>query len=117
MKSSKNYNLEEFHCRRCGSCCKGDGIVNLSDAEIGAAARLLNLSRDEFLKQFTTETEWGERWLIDKFVDDQRWCVFLERDGNGLHSCRIQQAKPEQCVGFPYTWRSHENVQSCEGLR
>jgi len=116
-QSKPKYALEEFRCHRCGNCCKGDGIVNMLDADILAAARLLAISTDAFLRQYTTESEWGERWLVDNFVEEERWCVFLERDEQGLFGCRLQHAKPQQCKDFPYKWRSRDAFNWCEGLR
>ncbi len=117
LKSRDKYKIEEFTCRRCGNCCKGDGIVNLLEEDIRAAAKYLQITRDNFLQSYTTVNESGERWLIDKFVAGEQWCVFLERDEQCAYRCRIQQAKPEQCTHFPFKWRSKDAVQWCEGLK
>ncbi len=106
-----------FVCLRCGNCCKGDGVVRLEQEEIPRIAGLLGLEVDEFLARFTQEEAWDGPWLIDKFEGEERWCVFLERDGDGPHRCRIQEAKPEQCKTFPYKWRFPRAHEVCAGLR
>jgi len=108
--------LSRFVCQRCGVCCKGDGVVSVKDHEIAPVAEALGLSPEDFLAQYTCLTEWGERWLVDKQIDGERWCVFLDRLGAAFYACRIQKAKPAQCRGFPFTWRNADIFEWCKGL-
>ena len=42
----------EFHCRRCGACCRiPDGIVRVSDAEIARIAAFLGIPEVRFIEQ------------------------------------------------------------------
>ena len=72
---------------------------------------------EEFADKYTILAEWDGRILIDKYDGDERWCVFLQRGRNGLYSCRVQDAKPSQCLGFPFKWRSSDAIKWCEGLK
>jgi len=111
------YRISRFACQRCGCCCKGEGVVNVRDDETASIAEALGVSPEDFLARYTTLTEWGERWLNDKFVLGERWCVFLERDPLGSYGCAIQRAKPAQCLGFPYRWRPPDAFEWCAGLK
>lgn len=89
----------------------------MTESDVSLAARLLGLTTEQFLIAYTSETEWGERWLVDKFIEEERWCVFLERDQQGFYGCRLQDAKPQQCKDFPFKWRSKDAFDWCEGLK
>ena len=47
----------------------------------------------------------------------EQWCIFLERDPDGLYRCQVNDAKPEQCRGFPVQWRNPDSLRTCAGLR
>ena len=95
----------------------GEGFVNVSDEECRKIAESLGLSFEEFLERYTRQEDGFERWLIDGDGPDEP-CVFLERDENGLASCRIEgEAKPEQCKTFPHKWRLPAFEKWCAGMR
>ncbi len=87
-----------YQCQRCTACCRWPGDVHVSATEITAIAALLGLSEEEFIQRHTrlNATRTGLSLLEDP---ETGHCSFL--DGN---DCRIQKAKPTQCVGFPNTW-------------
>ncbi len=111
------YRISKFICHRCGNCCKGSGIVRLEPEEIDRMAGELDMTPKEFADKHTILTEWDGRILIDKYVGEERWCVFLLKGRDGLHNCRVQDSKPGQCVGFPFKWRSPGAFKWCEGLK
>jgi len=105
--------LEKFHCLRCGRCCTGDGYVNLDDDECEKIADFLGISLERFLEDYTHREEGYARWLIDGEGEDKP-CIFLLRDADGLASCRIQgDAKPRQCLGFPAKWHDRGFEKWC----
>lgn len=115
---------KDFVCARCGHCCKGDGVVRFGAAEAEAMARLLAMPRRKFLKTYAIQAGRGEWWLRDKMVrtahahaPEEKWCVFLEIMADGLHGCRLQDAKPRQCGVFPARWRNGDSLKTCLGLR
>ncbi len=85
-------------CVRCGACCRWRGYVRLGEGEADAIAALLRLSTEEFVARFTRLTD--DRRGLSLIENDDGSCVFLD----GPNECRIQSAKPAQCVGFPNTW-------------
>lgn len=111
------YEIEEFACARCGNCCRGDGYVRCTPADIDAMAGHLQISRDEFISRYTRTPEiaeqarCGDLWLLDKPGPEQE-CIMLE--GN---LCRVHLAKPRQCVGFPMKWRTPDIMDYCEGMK
>jgi len=107
---------ETFQCRRCGACCTGEGVVNVSEEECERIARFLGLSLEEFLARYTVHEEGFERALIDGEGGDAP-CVFLQRNEKGLASCRIQgEAKPRQCRDFPTRWRRADTHKRCKAF-
>jgi uncharacterized protein len=103
--------LREFVCHRCGNCCRGDGYVWLTQADIRRIAEHLGLTREEFLKTHTRMAE-GKIALLDKPGPDM-WCMFYEP---GL-GCRVNAVKPWQCIGFPTKWHDEDSIDFCKGLQ
>jgi len=111
--ASHNVHDEEFRCRRCGNCCRGDGYVWLTDDDIERIARFLRLTRKELVARCTRRAPGlGDIALVDK-DDAAKSCVFLEDDGR----CAVHPVKPVQCVGFPSTWSRSDALRFCEGLQ
>lgn len=106
----------EFECHRCADCCKGDGVVQVGRGESDRIAEYLGMTRREFLKEYTIKSRRGTWWLTEK-PNEERWCIFLEQDDDGLYGCRINGAKPDQCRSFPEKWRNGDSYRSCAGLK
>jgi uncharacterized protein len=106
------YEVEPFKCHRCGNCCRGDGYVDMSAADIERAAQGLGRTREQFLAEYCATQADGKVHLIDQ-GDRLRSCVFLTAD----NLCRIHHAKPDQCHGFPMKWRPPDALDICAGLR
>ncbi len=81
-----------YDCCECGSCCRAFA-TDLSENEISAISSRLGMSRQEFVTRYLTESDGS--WQLPAP------CPFLNTDGK----CRIQDCKPEECKGFPYTDR------------
>ena len=81
-----------YDCCKCGNCCRAFSTV-LQEEEISAIASQLGMERQEFITQCLIEGEDG--WVLPAP------CRFLGMDGK----CQIQDQKPEECRGFPYTDR------------
>ena len=103
--------IDKFECTLCGNCCRGVGHVFIEEPDIRRLAAFLNLSVDEFKKQYTRTIESGSVVLIDQ-NDADRSCIFL-RD----NQCVVNDAKPLQCRGFPHFWRTPSISEYCEGWR
>lgn len=113
-----------FQCARCGHCCKGDGVVRFGPAEAGRLADKLGLTRHQFLKTYALRLGAKEWVLRDKMVPMpgapggvEQWCIFLERDHEGLYLCSVNEAKPRQCHDFPAKWVNNDSLETCAGLR
>ena len=99
-----------FRCRRCGNCCRHEGIVRLREREPEQIAESLGLSVYEFTGRYTRLVP-GHRILSLTEKDDGS-CVFLS-PGN---DCLIQDAKPYQCRSFPQNWKLPEMMKNCKGM-
>ncbi|NQU43836.1 YkgJ family cysteine cluster protein [bacterium] len=110
------YTAENFRCVRCGRCCTGDGYVNVSPEECEKISDFLGIPLDELLERYTHKMPGYQHWLKDGEGKDIP-CIFLDRDKNGLASCRIDPVKPHQCRTFPYEWRANGMEHWCEGVR
>jgi Fe-S-cluster containining protein len=98
----------EFHCLRCGQCCRHEGEVRLVDGEATAIAESLGLEPADFAEQFTRLRE--DRLGLSLTDHPDGSCIFLE---GTPPSCRIQEAKPRQCREFPHSWRYENWVEIC----
>ena len=102
----------EFHCRRCGACCRiPDGIVRVSDAEIARIAAFLGIPEVRFIEQ-ETEIAPDRRGLILKNTPEGA-CVYLTAD----NLCRINVVKPDKCRTFPLAWTNPDSKSVCPVLR
>ncbi len=83
----------------------------LEEADERRLAAFFGLDRPAFRERYTRLDDAGQRVLLDQ-SDLERSCIFLE---NGR--CVAHEAKPRQCREFPFTWRSPDIAETCEGWR
>ena len=115
-----------FVCTRCGNCCVGGGTVRVSDEEIGALARRLDLAEAEFRAIYTRPLRDGEISLRERRDGS---CVFLARGADGSRGadgpagCTVHGDRPRQCRSWPF-WRGvvhsrerwEEEARGCPGM-
>ena len=83
-----------YDCCRCGNCCRAYSTT-LMEEEIVNISTYLGLTRQQFLEEHLVRGRDG--------LELPAPCRFLNADGK----CRLQDCKPEECKGFPYTDRPH----------
>lgn len=81
-----------YDCCQCGNCCRAYSTT-LSEEEIVNISACLGITRQKFLEDYLIRGRDG--------LELPAPCRMLEIDGR----CRIQDCKPEECKGFPYTDR------------
>ena len=94
-------------CERCGECCRIEGIVRLTDENIGQMSEILGITQAEFIANWT-EVAPDRKCLILKDAPDGA-CIMLTDDNR----CRVYEARPEKCRTFPYAWTNTESVSYC----
>ena len=100
--------IESFVCRRCGTCCRGDGFVRITIGDARRIAEFLGVSVQEFYFRYTMPMN-QDYWLKDS--PGTKDCIFLE---NNL--CIVHPVKPQQCQDFPRGWHIRELQFYCPGL-
>lgn len=102
--------MENFDCKRCGECCRIEGQVRVGAIEIARLAAFLEESESCFIQRYTRLSA-DRQGLI---LTDQPGgaCIFLE---NG--QCRVNEAKPVQCQGFPRLWNNPGWERYCMGAK
>ncbi len=104
-----------FTCTQCGKCCTGrPGYVFVSQEEMEAMAKLLNMSVSLFKRKYI-KTRGNKLLLVEKKNHD---CVFLQDK-----KCTVYQARPKQCQTYPW-WPENLNskeswdlaAKECEGI-
>lgn len=83
-----------YDCCRCGNCCRIYSTT-LTEEEIVNISAYLGMTRQKFLEDHLIRGRDG--------LELPAPCRFLNADGK----CRLQECKPEECKGFPYTERPH----------
>lgn len=104
-----------FACQAgCTNCCRQQGYVYITEADLKRAAKFLRMSAAEFERTYVYRT----RHLLRLRKPRGTQCHFLR--GNG---CSIHPAKPTQCRAFPFwpelvgdrkAWK--EAAQYCPGM-
>ncbi len=83
-----------FECQPgCTNCCRREGFVYMTEADVTRAAALLGLSAAEFERKYLFRTRHVRRLRKPRHSS----CHFLSEDG-----CAIHAAKPTQCRAFPF---------------
>jgi len=81
-----------FFCTQCGECCKGFGGTYVSDDDIAAIGRFLNIPPSQVRSNYCVRS--GQRRVLAQRADG--YCVFW--DGN----CVIHPVKPRMCRQWPF---------------
>ena len=81
-----------YDCRRCGNCCRMYQTT-IQPSEIERIADYLGINVFDFRNEFLINGDDGYVFPAP--------CPMLQENGE----CRIQEVKPEECRGFPYTDR------------
>ncbi len=105
-----------FKCTGCGRCCTGfPGHVWVTEQEIQALAKRLQLPLDEFVKKYIRKV--GDRYSLKEYAKTYD-CVFLEGK-----KCTVYEDRPKQCQTFPWWQENLEHPEdwqyaskNCEGI-
>jgi Fe-S-cluster containining protein len=91
-----------FDCTGCGKCCKTEGSVYLSPAEISVAAVFLSVTSDTFIETYASNTitdgKTSAPWIQLRNRKEGP-CVFLDLETN---QCQIYSVRPVQCSTYPF---------------
>lgn len=93
----------EFSCKRCGACCMNRSDIVLSPLDVYKAAKYLNITTADFLKDYCS-MHVGHNSFLPVFtmgLQKNGFCHFLEMDETGLMGCKINPAKPGACASHP----------------
>ena len=104
------FDLTRFVCRRCGACCRIEGIVRLRDGDTARIAAHLGMDEADFIAN-ETELAPDRKGLVLKDRSDGA-CAMLDDENR----CRIYPVRPEKCRTFPYEWTNAESANYCLGL-
>ena len=84
----------DYDCCKCSNCCRAYSVM-LNDDDIEAISRHLGQSKQDFIKENLEKSDFDE----NAYKINKQPCIFLRDDGK----CSIQEVKPEECKGFPFT--------------
>lgn len=104
--------LSRFQCRRCGACCRWEGAVRVSPAEIEKIAEYLHIDVREFINRHTVLTPDRRSLSLPEKADGS--CVYYD---DVRKACAIQPVKPRQCSAFPFEWNFPGWEELCKGGR
>lgn len=100
-------------------CCRFDpGYVFLSEEDVMALTRRLDISRDEFEATYCRQVEMDGSHRLSLTEQANNDCIFWKDGG-----CSVYEDRPLQCRSFPfwpsylfseYTWKSVRRI--CPGV-
>ena len=104
----------KFSCTQCGNCCSGPpGHVWISNDEIAAISRLLQITPEETVDRYCRKI--GEQVSLreTRYAQGQYDCIFLQEQPAAapagaeevVHSkrvCAVYAARPMQCRTWPF---------------
>ncbi len=108
-----------FQCTQCGQCCTGQpGYVWVTEEEMDAMAKVLNISLDLFKRKYIRQLDNRYALTERKALNNDYDCVFLKDK-----KCQVYQARPIQCRTYPW-WNENLNskqswdlaAKECEGI-
>ena len=88
--AEKNLSGQEFKCRECGHCCRGQTTVSLDDLDIKRLTAFKRMSFEELSERYLRTTG---NVVQMKIVDGH--CIFYN------HGCTIHSVKPWRCSQWP----------------
>ncbi|MFP4522574.1 MAG: YkgJ family cysteine cluster protein [Fibrobacterota bacterium] len=104
MKKWWEKNQLSFDCvKGCVKCCKRDGLVYFSREDIKRASDFLRVSGAEFKRKYLCF--WGSTHVV--VINSGNKCPFLTVEG-----CSIHEAKPEQCLSYPFWPEIADDINS-----
>jgi len=92
----------QIDCTTCANCCRVSE-VEITDRDVDKLAKFLGMTREEFIRDSTQQSESGE--LILKRTESG--CVFLEDN-----LCSVYEARPQNCANFPHLVRGAGSIAS-----
>ena len=109
-KLSKEFLEKNFTCKRCGTCCKWYGYVNVTIEEIEKIADFLKIDFAEYMKKFVILRHDRKGLSLDEKVNGS--CIYYDEDNK---ICMINPVKPKQCRDFPIEWNFENFETECQG--
>ena len=103
---------KDFHCIRCGACCRWEGPVRVSEKEVDSIAAYLHIPLQEFLRDHTVLTADRRSLSLKEKPDGSCWYYDPH-----TKLCTIQQVKPAQCRNFPVQWNFPGWEKLCAGAQ
>jgi len=86
--------MKAFECKKCGTCCYGQGGITLESQEVEQIAAFLEISREAFLRRYCEKR--NGRVSIGTGPDG--YCLFFDQE----KQCLIHPVKPGPCSSWPF---------------
>jgi Fe-S-cluster containining protein len=105
-----------FSCQRCSACCRYEpGIVVLSKEDLTRLALKTGLSETEFVKTYCRLVWTSNRGNVLSLTERANYdCVFWQAGGEANGGCAVYDARPRQCVTWPFWPRNLESKEAWE---
>jgi uncharacterized protein len=108
--------LERFACQQSGNCCKKEGFVYVTLAELTEMAAFLGISAEDFVHTYVRR---HNGWMVISSPTHRPGCFVSPQN-----TCDIYPARPHSCRTYPTwseIWESEETILAelalCPGLK
>jgi len=107
--------MKAFECKKCGSCCFGEGGIIVQDDEVDAIAASLGITPESFLSKYCR----SKNGRLTILTGTDGFCIFYDQE----KQCLIHPVKPSPCSLWPFypalvkdrdTWEMAK--EACPGI-
>lgn len=97
------FTFDPAACLACrGACCRWGGYVWVTEEDITAMAKIMNLDLQAFAGEYV-KAAYGKLSLQERLRDGEYHCALFDPFTS---RCLVYQARPEQCRTFPF-WEGY----------
>ncbi len=108
--------LTQFVCQQSGNCCKREGFVYVTLAELTDMATFLGIPADSFVSRYVQR---HNGWMVIASPTHRPGCFVTPHN-----TCGIYPTRPNSCRSYPTwpeIWESEESILAelalCPGLK
>jgi Fe-S-cluster containining protein len=86
--------MKAFECKRCGTCCYGEGGIMVEEKEVRSIASFLGVTPECFVREYCED----RKGKLSIKIRGDGYCIFFDEK----RLCAIHGVKPRPCRIWPF---------------